>query len=171
MVEFLFMLPVMLALSALMLRVSTAIQVSIVNQQYSRAQALFLAMNSSQYPRLGLRESALTNAGYNQYFIGVSENVAPKDGGAYTPQATVVRVGDRRGGSNAPQEQPAARSLVRIRNTVTLCTQANVLPNGTPILPMGGSSQSDIGVVATSRYNIPEDVRFGYCRSPLGYTP
>ena len=51
MLEFLVMLPLMVGLAMLMIRVNTVIQMGIVNQQYARAQALFVAGNGSEYPQ------------------------------------------------------------------------------------------------------------------------
>src|SRR4051794_31601143 len=82
MVEFLFMLPLLLGLAVLLVRISTAIQISIVDQQYARSQTLFLTYNSATYPRLGLQVS-MQQKGLNQMVVGVSDNAASAN---YTPE-------------------------------------------------------------------------------------
>ena len=74
--EFLLMLPVMIGLVVIMAEVNTAIQVSIVDQQYARAEATFLTFNSPIYPeRDAIRIPNLDQKGYNQMLIGVMDNI------------------------------------------------------------------------------------------------
>ena len=88
-VELILMMPVMIGIAVLTMRVNTAIQVSIVNQQYSRAQALFLTYNSAVYPPLKLRLPELQGKKYNQMLIGISdEHVGASSA---TPVATSAR--------------------------------------------------------------------------------
>lgn len=168
--EFLFMLPVMVGLVMLMVRINTVIQVSIVNQQYSRAQATFLAFNNSVYPDLKLRYRQLVRKNYNQMMLGVSDNIVPADGSAYQPQATTQNIVRTRAlaaqGNNDPQSEPdpnsgGTRALVRVRSTVSLCTQPNVLADGTPILEV---KQSPDGSAVGVAYALPENPKFDYCR-------
>ncbi len=167
--EFLLMLPVMFGMAALLLKFNSAIQVSIVNQQYARAQTLWLAFNSPVYPYLRLREEELTSSGFNQMLIGVSDNAAPDDGESqYVPKASVQNVARRKPasfGGDQNQQEPNERSLVRIRSTVTLCTQPNVVSGqgrDVPILPLSGGKASGLS-------NLTEGSRFEYCKSPLEY--
>jgi hypothetical protein len=167
--EFLLMLPVMFGMAALLIKFNTTIQVSIVNQQYARAQTLWLAFNSPVYPYLDLREDELTSGGFNQMLIGVSDNAAPEEGeGQYVPKASVQNISRRpsRGlASDANQQEPTERSMVRVRSTVTLCTQANVVAGAgrsVPILPLDGGR-------AAGPSNLTEGSRFEFCKSPLEY--
>ena len=169
--EFLLMLPMMVALVIILVRVNTVIQVSIVNQQYARAQALWLTFNSPVYPQLRLRESQLTNKQYNQMVIGVSDNPAPP-AGDYVPKASVQNIARKKnpGGSNEAKEQPRERSQVRVRDTVTLCTQTNVVPKA------GGSAGAILELVASGssfapkgNYALAESTRFDYCGGPMKY--
>jgi len=159
-VEFMIVLPLLLGLVVIMTRINQIIQVSIVNQQYARHQALVLARNYSIYPKIPLRESELTAKGYNQMVIGVSDNVAPDDDPRYTPKATVGRITRARvPASDEGKSEPKQRANVRVRNTVTLCTQNNVLIDGgnKPILPPGAPS------------NLNEKSKFDICGSPMKY--
>ena len=128
-VEFLVTLPLMIGLVIVLIRVNSAIQISIVNQQYARAQTLNLAYNSPFYPEKNKR-SALTGSKMNQMIVGVSEN--QPGGGGFVPEASTQRVTrlPTAQGPDAPQEEPNQRAKVRIRDTVTLCTQSVVIKPG-----------------------------------------
>src|SRR5947209_8462468 len=93
--EFLFMLPIMVALTMMLVKVNTAIQVSIVNQQYARAQALWLTFNSPIYPALVSRMANFLPRAFNQMIIGVSDNLAVPTG--YEPKAMEQKINRTRG--------------------------------------------------------------------------
>jgi len=165
--EFLLMLPMMVGLTIILVKVNTAIQISIVNQQYARAQALFLTFNSPQYPRLALREAALIAKNTNMMFIGVSQNQASSDDGdEYYPEAATQNVTRKSspGGSNDSQAEPPQRGLVRVRSIVALCTQPNFV-GSSPVLPLASSGTTGT-LEASGQYNLGEGSRFDYCRSP-----
>lgn len=129
-VEFMIFLPFMIGLAILMVRVNTAIQISIVDQKYARAQALFLAYNSPHYPEKGAKRFSMADFGFNQLLLGVSGNLDTNGQSSYVPEATVQSVArDPKSpaalsASNEEQTEPSTtRSNVRVRNTVTLCTQ------------------------------------------------
>ena len=152
--EFLLLLPVLLVITSLLVKVNTTIQMGIVNQQYSRSQTLWLAFNSPNYPALRFREdpgSGLTATRVNQMILGVSDNLA--SGGGYLPEAmaqTIVRPGAPSIGNNDNHEEPRERGKVRIRNTVSLCTQSNVIEMEGNLVP----------------YRlIGESAKFHFCRS------
>src|SRR5688500_8394742 len=84
--EFLMMLPMLIGFCIMLMRVNMAIQISIVNQQYARAQTLFLTFNSPHYPSLERQVQDLTPNSMNQMLLGVSDNVAVA---GYTPKAPV----------------------------------------------------------------------------------
>ncbi len=172
-IEFLLMLPMMLTLALILIRVNTAIQVGIVNQQYARAQALWLTYNSPVYPYLSLREAELTAKSYNQMVIGVAENASPSEPGErYIPKAPTKNVTRRRApAQDETGQEPAERALVRVRNTVTLCTQANVVRNGSgdaAILPLSGPPYGPDSK-ATALYRLDEASQFQICGGPLQY--
>src|SRR4051812_43761116 len=75
-VEFLLLLPAVIVLIVVLVRVNSAIQVSIVNQQYARAQALWLAFNSPVFPELRHRVKDFQSGSKmsNQMVIGVAQN-------------------------------------------------------------------------------------------------
>lgn len=143
--EFVLLLPLMVAVTFILLRVNTAIQMSIVNQQYSRAQALFLTYNNPVYPSLRFRAAPgnrMTEINVDQMVLGVSDNKATA---GYEPLAStqsIVRPGQSIGNDEPGNEQAAERGKIRIRNSVALCTQFN---------PSSGQ--------------IDEATRFSYCRS------
>jgi hypothetical protein len=134
--EFLLMLPVMIGLVMLMIRVNSAIQISIVDQQYGRAQALFLTFDSPVFPQISQRVDNLDSKNYNQIVMGVSDNLTASNGGTYVPEASTQNVARNLAtaalGNNDPQTEPnpdqgGLRALVRVRNSVSLCTQLNVV--------------------------------------------
>ncbi len=155
--EFVFLLPIMIGIVVIMIKVNSAIQMSIVNQQYARAQALFLTYNSATYPELRFRadEGTMEDKGYSQMIIGVSDNLAT-GGSDYSPRAStqnVLRTADQPVGNDDPRfEASRLRGVVRIRNTVTLCTQTNSYPSNGGFVPA---------------YRIREGVVPQYCRSPF----
>ncbi len=154
--EFVFGLPLMLGLAILMVKVNTAIQVSIVDQKYARAQALFLAYNSPFYPEKS-KQLKLRSFLLNQILVGVSGNLdSSANSSEYTPEATVQSIArspknpQALQASNENQAEPKAeRANVRIRNTVTLCTQNYMVgftsPGGPfPVNPFVGFGLSNL---------------------------
>jgi hypothetical protein len=68
------------------------------------------------------------------------------------------------GASDEAQQEPTTRARVRVRNTVTLCTQANLV-GGTPILDISVTGQGNLPTVTVAgAYNLPESSKFDYCR-------
>jgi Flp pilus assembly protein TadG len=162
-IEFLFMLPLFVGLIVILIRVNTAIQVSLVNQQYARAQALWLTFNSPVYPSIFSRSQNLAAKGYNQMLIGVADNREDENGN-YRPKATVQNVARQKNvGSNDPQTEPPSRALVRVRTTVTLCTQSEVVKTGGTYQPILASNE--LGVGGTSAMS-EDPQQFDFCRSP-----
>jgi hypothetical protein len=164
-VEFLLILPLLVGLVMLLIKVNTAIQLSIVNQQYSRAHIHWLAFNSAFFPQIGHRKVNFVPKGYNRMVIGVSDNKAgSSETDTYEPEAStqsVVRSGKAPQRDGSSKEELNSRARVRIRNTISLCTQSNVIASG------GGgtsemSSKNLINAGEGPRANI-----FRYCRGPL----
>ena len=163
--EFLLMLPMMVALVVILVRINTAIQISIVDQQYARAQALTLAFNSSVYPELRLRNPSLTERGYSQMILGVSSNPAVA---GYIPEAATHYIARRKGeASGEDKKEPKARALIRVRNSVTLCTQPNVVSGaGGGNVPIMKLVSQGSAFTASGPSNLGENVKFDYCGGP-----
>ena len=159
--EFLLMLPVMIGTVVILMRVNTAIQMSIVNQQYARAQALFINHHSAEYPRLKHYPKFLANS-TNQMVIGVSDNnlsSEDSDGSEYVPSASAQIISRTRklaGSDGQAGEIPQLRGNVRIRNTVSLCTQSIVMKGA------GG-----VQLVASNLPEMQDPKAFLYCTSKL----
>ena len=155
--EFIFMLPILLGLIVVMVRTNTAIQMSIVNQRYAREQATWLTFNSPYYPRLSFRkegsaEDQFIKTGFNRMVIGMADQPVDDTGGTAVAVTQVVARDTGAAASDGPaQAQPEDRSKVRIRTTVALCTQTNVV-----VTPQG--------VVVASAENIGEKTVFDFCR-------
>ncbi len=125
--EFLFMIPVLIGIVILLIRVNSAIQISIVNQKYARAQTTWLTFNSSVYPRLSWRDPAdaksFVKLGYNRMEIGVSERPVRDTGGVAVAQTQVIaRDSQKAGADGGSQIEPETRGNVRVRTLVSLCT-------------------------------------------------
>jgi hypothetical protein len=124
--EFLLLLPFMIGLSIVLVRANTVVQMSIVNQQYARSQTLnFLSQNSPYYPSNRLQASLLAKK-TNQMVVGVSENntATEDDAGAYVPLASTYRITRQKdANANDTAQESDKRSLVRVRNTISMCTQ------------------------------------------------
>ena len=125
--EFLLLLPFLLGLSILVIRANQAIQISIVNQQYSRAQAHFLTFNSPVFPdnRDGRRDK-MTVGGVNAITMGVGEKaIQGGEDGENQPEAPVQMVArsQQKAGTKPEAQSFSDRSgWVRVFNTVTLCS-------------------------------------------------
>jgi hypothetical protein len=154
-IEFLFFLPLMIGIFYIIFLTNNAIQISIVNQKYVRSQTLFLNLNSPVYPRIDLREAMESDAS-NMFTTGVSGNVNETGGDTYPPEAatqSIVRPRSRNIGSEDPQAEPNERGLVRVRTTLTICTQPNFVLTG----------NNEIQRLTSAAF--AEGVRFDYCRS------
>lgn len=169
--EFLLMLPMLVGLTIVLVRVNQAIQVSIVNQQYARMQSLWLAFNSPVYPALKLNVGVITAQQENQQIILVAGNQAPADGSNIEPEAATSYVARKQGLQHLGDGDPDAtqRALVHVRDTVTLCTQSNVVRSKSgyiPILPMSTTAP----FAPTGNYSLSEDVgQFDFCHGGLQY--
>ncbi|MGZ3697260.1 MAG: hypothetical protein ACXWPM_02890 [Bdellovibrionota bacterium] len=165
--EFLILLPALVGMVVLLIRTNSAIQMSIVDQQYARAQALWLAFNSPTYPELRLRVGAFFKQGYNQMVIGVSDNVAPApDEDEYIPHSSEQNIASKKAALGEDTDKDAKkRAHVRIRDTVAICTQTNVAGPGLPLLDV--SNQGGV-FVATTKWSISETpTQFDFCGSPF----
>lgn len=161
-VEFLFVLPVILLMSMFLVRTNTVIQMSIVNQKYARAQNLFLTYNSAEYPDLARR---VAQPNKEHQTVLVASNPAPRDGaggegrvffastfkikpgkGGYFesfkrdsgPDSGAERgIAGRAEGEDAEGQRDIVRerTFVRVRNTVTLCTPWNTTLNPSQNMP------------------------------------
>ena len=165
MLEFLIVLPLMMGLVVLMIRVNTTIQMSIVNQQYVRAQTLALTYNSPVYPRLEQR--FINTEPSNEMVMGMSFKQIT-DGtdfveGNKQADAPIGLVA-KKGGGDDPQSEPDQRSKVRVRTSTTLCTQINTLRDKTGALnPIVNISAKNGTYVANSNFTLGEGVVFDYC--------
>ncbi|MBI2712240.1 MAG: hypothetical protein HYX41_05185 [Bdellovibrio sp.] len=137
--EFLFSLPLLLGLSALLIRMNTVIQMGIVNQQYARAQALYVAFNSPWFPEMDRKIQMVTKR-QNAFLVGISAEPAPDDASDYAPSAPQYNVARGRKhagmGSDANREEPTNRAKVRVRSTVTLCAESQFVGAGGSLKPM-----------------------------------
>ena len=169
--EFLMLLPFIIGLVMVLIRINAAIQISIVNQQYSRAAVLQVVENNAFYPDLEKQEAAILGKRMNQMVVGVSEN-QPEASGDYSPEAVkqlISRSKKIKGGSEAPGEEPDKRSNVRVRNSVTLCTPTYYLTaEGTAFrgIVKGGKDGQKV-----AKYHVGDNTKFGnsFCGGSIKY--
>lgn len=164
--EFLLLLPVLVGFVVVLVRVNTAMQISIVNQQYSRAHTLWLAFNSSIYPQFSQRDINFISKNYNRIVIGVAENSSPDEEDlSYRPVAMTQKITRKpKPGKDdsAVQQETDFRTEVRVRNTVTLCTQSNVIIGEGRSVPLTPENLRKFGEGQNKSASL-----FQYCRSPL----
>lgn len=161
------MFPMMIGLAVVLIKVNTVIQFSIVNQQYARAQTLWLAFNHAWYPKVDKREPYFGQRGFNRMIVGMAENAAPEQDEPYVPEVSKHMIARRRalaGGEGSTQEEPAQRGFVHVRTTVSLCTPSNFIK--------AGGNQVSIVIPKTppqaGSFRDPFDAKnFSYCASPL----
>lgn len=135
-IEFVLILPVMAGMLFLMVRVSATIQVSIVNQRYARQRILELADNAANYPKLRFLRGNFIERKSNRMVVGVSEettDIQSSGEAEILATAPTLPITSRKQlpGSNENQMEPDTRSIVRVRNTVELCTPYRVAKSGT----------------------------------------
>jgi hypothetical protein len=159
-VEFLLMVPLLVGMMITAVKVNTAAQVSIVNQQYARAQALFMTYNSPNYPVLSRVDRSFVgnSLNVNQLVVFVGEENAPDDSGENTtnPSAPTVPLTQDAARTRAPTGgrlgSPARTGKVRVLSSVSLCTQSHTV-------------NSRGGIAPASRMS--EDTDFRFCAYPL----
>lgn len=160
--EFIFMLPLMVGMAVILLRIATTIQISIVNQKYARSQALWLTFNSPFFPNVNLIKDDFYPKRYNKMVIGVSGEIVP-EGESKPPTAATYKIARTRRtekiGSRADQEEPSERIEVRVRNTVSICTQANFY--------LAGSGEIPTLPIDPNYVPPPEGVGMAFCRGPI----
>ncbi len=161
--EFVFMLPILVGLIVVMVRTNSVIQMSIVNQKYARAQALWLTFNSPYYPRLSFRKSKdacgdfdsndqFIRYGFNRMIIGMADQPVDDTGGKANAVTQLVARDSAKAGPEGPsQSEPQDRAKVRVRTTVALCTQTNAIV----------TSQ---GLCAVTAANVGEKTVFDFCK-------
>jgi hypothetical protein len=166
--EFLIMVPLLLGFVIILVRTNTVIQMSIVDQQYARAQVLFLAFNSASYPQVD-RQANLASAGINQMTLGVSDNSPANGTEDYVPKAStygISRDPNRTIADDAtPQDTPAQRIQVRVRNTATLCTPSLYLKNAGG----AGGSTTPAPLPGALTSELKSSQAFDYCGSTIQY--
>lgn len=164
--ELLFLLPMLAGLIVILVRINTAIQISIVNQQYSRSMIFFSNMNSPDYPsRSLLKRAVAANSLVNQMTFGISDKPIGQNDNDFEasnqPEASTQYVARKpRQGSEEPGDDITQRGKVRIRNTVTLCT---------PTVALRVSKNKMVPNVDEAGYRLDESTQFDFCGGTLSY--
>jgi hypothetical protein len=145
MLEFLLTLPLLLGLTAIVWRVNQAMQISIMNQQHARAQALHLAQNSSIYPRKEMWKDMLfkSNPPSNQLIAGISSELVADDKAPKTTKQRILASSEGSAGDGANDVDAKKRSTIRVRSTISLCTQSNFIRSGSGTSPNKASALNE----------------------------
>lgn len=126
--ELIFAVPVFIGFVWIFFKVNSAIQVSINNQQHSRGQILHLAFNSAVFPELKFRlgSSGMASTGApNQFTAGTSADHVEPDSPVNATVVSLARSPAQEQGESIQSLPGQVRTNIRIRDTVTICTQKN----------------------------------------------
>ncbi|MBI3543151.1 MAG: hypothetical protein HY075_07750 [Deltaproteobacteria bacterium] len=124
MIEFAFMLPIILTMLTFMREVNMAINMAIVNQKYSRATLYFLLFNHRWYPEQQFIHRPSRNDYMKRWWVGVEDQKGDPDSDedSKPPKAPVIAVGRAKGDDDTPgSEGIERRQKVRIRATSFIC--------------------------------------------------
>lgn len=153
-IEFMLLLPLMIGLTVMMIRINSAVNVSIVNQKYSRLASHFLTFNSPYFPATGSGSSEKNQRrpGMHRLTTGIADNVI--GAGSRRPKAVEVFVARNRtlasSASNAAGSEPDSRANVRVRTTVTLCGFSHTLSDGKPHYESESLAKLGVGTSANA---------------------
>ena len=132
-VEFLMLMPIVMALLWYMIQVNMAINVSVVNQKHLRTWLFQKMFNHSGGPADGAGIKDFESEKRSAFYIGVTKDPFQDTG---KPDAPVIKLGT---GTNPdaiddPDEIPLdkLRQNVRIRSAIGICTHRKTIPNTSP---------------------------------------
>lgn len=149
-VEVILLLPFLFLFVTVLFKLNIVAQMSINNAQYARSQLFSLTGNSPEYPRIGfrLRDNMFKKQNQDLMILGVSDPTAIR-AAEYAADEGVSKIDpipqteklDKKGtnikGSQDAGEQ-TKRNEIRVRNTASICTQINNVPQlGTTRWPFG----------------------------------
>lgn len=152
--EVMLLIPFLFGFVGILYKVNMAVQMSINNSQYARAQIYVLAANSPEYPRLGLRMSPemFGQNGQDRMVLGVSDpealSTSSGQSGKIEPMPQIQDIARNKTTVTGSSDRGEVknRTKIRVRNTAAICTQLNVQPNtenkrwpfGTEVCRYGG---------------------------------
>lgn len=126
MVEFAFMVPILIGMIVLLREIEIAINTGIVQQKYARATMHFLMFNHAHYPEVRFK-SLPNNPNYiRRWWIGVDENSNFREGGETGEDVLPVAPKRKIGRVKPPDDDTAgvevsSRQNVRVRTTSFIC--------------------------------------------------
>ncbi len=122
-VEFAFMVPLILGMLVFLRQVNMAINSSIVNQRYARATLHFLTFNHRWYPEQKFVQRNSHGTFMRRWWVGVEEQKAPDDEDSSAPIAPTITIGRLPGSDTAgvPAPDDVGHGKVRIRTTSFIC--------------------------------------------------
>jgi len=123
-VEFAFLVPIIIGMLQILVQVENAISTAIVNEKYSRGTLHFLAFNHRYYPEKKFLK--LNDGGFmGRWWVGVDDNVNLESGSDIVPHAPERKIGlipgANDGETGAEFEDVTSRQKIRIRVTSFIC--------------------------------------------------
>jgi hypothetical protein len=137
MIEFAFLVPLVIALLMIMIQVEMAISGAIVNQKYSRAQLHFLSFNARWYPEYRPFMPRNNGGVMRRFWVGVEDSLDHTNVNR-APVAQTFKIGvkkpagDDAAGDAILNDPKQGRQNVRIRVTAFICTPVPGFKADTP---------------------------------------
>ncbi|MBI3556587.1 MAG: hypothetical protein HY074_10025 [Deltaproteobacteria bacterium] len=122
-VEFSFMVPLIIGTLVFMRQVNMAINSSIVNQKYARATLHFLTFNHRWYPEARYTQRTAAGLYMHRWWVGVENDKTDGDeADSKAPVAPTIDVGRQKGPDDDGQGLPTTgRKNIRIRSNSFIC--------------------------------------------------
>jgi hypothetical protein len=157
MLEFAFLMPVIVGMLALLWQAEQAISTAIANQRYARQHMHFLFFNNRYYPERHFATSTAKGTFFQRWWVGVTDVVQEADVEGMRSVAPKRKIGRFTSAEDAASGEPGAdtgitkRQNVRIRVTAFTCVSPYGLNSIRPFSENNlGEGQFDAG-------------RFNYC--------
>lgn len=129
-VEFAFMVPLIIGVLVFLREVNMAVNSAIVNQRYARATLHFLLFNHRWYPELRFARNTGKGVYLRRWWVGVEKDkTAGGDEDVTAPVAPIIKIGRAPGDEDQGVESMKKRQNVRIRAVSFICLQ----PYGTKL--------------------------------------
>jgi hypothetical protein len=135
-VEFAFLMPLLLGMIFILRDVEMAINAAIVNNRYSRATLHFLLFNHRWYPEASF--TTLSKGVFmRRWWLGVEDDKT-ETSSTKAPKAPVIKVGVKPGrddeatGAELAQDSITSRQKVRIRATSFICLPPRGIKSDSP---------------------------------------
>jgi len=124
-IEFAFLLPIIMTMLIIMVGVENAVTSAIVNNKYARSQLHYLLFNSRYYPEVQFATPSQGDTLFGRWWVGVDQKVRSDENRDVNPSAPTIKIGKGRppaGDETAGDTE--TRQNVRIRIYSFICIPA-----------------------------------------------